>query len=81
MIDSNIPYTKIEIITSHVSTIIKMLRFVITVLLIMVSVSQVIGIDFGTEFWKSAIISPGKGFVVVENSKSERKTSNVVIVE
>lgn len=31
---------------------------------------QVIGIDFGTEYWKAAIISPGKSFVVVENTKS-----------
>lgn len=46
--------------------------------LIYICQAQVIGIDFGTEYWKAAIISPGKSFVVVENTKSERKTPNVV---
>lgn len=32
--------------------------------------SQVLGIDFGTEFWKAALISPGKNLVIVENSRS-----------
>lgn len=27
--------------------------------------SQVLGIDFGTEFWKAALISPGKNLVIV----------------
>lgn len=40
--------------------------------------AQVLGIDFGTEFWKAALISPGKNLVIVENSRSERKTLNSV---
>lgn len=32
--------------------------------------AQVLGIDFGTEFWKAALISPGKNLVIVENSRS-----------
>lgn len=40
--------------------------------------SQVLGIDLGTEFLKAAIISPGKSFVIVENTRSERKTPNAV---
>lgn len=40
--------------------------------------SQVLGIDFGTEFWKASLISPGKNLVIVENSRSERKTHNSV---
>ena len=40
--------------------------------------TQVLGIDFGTEFWKAALISPGKNLVIVENSRSERKTLNSV---
>lgn len=55
-----------------------MFRTTLCLALMLVATSQVIGIDFGTEFWKSAIISPGKSFVIVENSKSERKTSNAV---
>jgi len=54
------------------------LRALLTAAIIAVVSSQVIGIDFGTEFWKAAIISPGKGFVVVENTKSDRKTPNVI---
>ena len=54
------------------------MRALLTAAIIAVVSSQVIGIDFGTEFWKAAIISPGKGFVVVENTKSDRKTPNVV---
>lgn len=42
--------------------------------------AQVLGIDFGTEFWKAAIISPGKNLVIVENSRSERKTLNSVCI-
>ena len=42
--------------------------------------SQVLGIDFGTEFWKAALISPGKNLVIVENSRSERKTLNSVSI-
>ena len=40
--------------------------------------TQVLGIDFGTEFWKAALIGPGKNLVIVENSRSERKTLNSV---
>ena len=40
--------------------------------------AQVLGIDFGTEFWKAALISPGKNLVIVENTRSERKTLNSV---
>lgn len=42
--------------------------------------AQVLGIDFGTEFWKAALISPGKNLVIVENSRSERKTLNSVTI-
>lgn len=41
--------------------------------------SQVLGIDLGTEFIKAALISPGKNFVIVENTRSERKTPNAVV--
>ncbi len=58
-----------------------MRNFVLTLLLTFIfSVkAQVLGIDFGTEFWKAALISPGKNLVIVENSRSERKTLNSVI--
>ena len=40
--------------------------------------AQVLGIDLGTEYLKAALISPGKNFVIVENTRSERKTPNIV---
>ena len=58
--------------------LIKILTFLIA--LISWSRAQVLGIDFGTEFWKAALISPGKNLVIVENSRSERKTLNSVVI-
>ncbi len=40
--------------------------------------AQVLGIDFGTEFWKASLISPGKNLVIVENSRSKRKSKNSI---
>ncbi len=47
--------------------------------ILVISQCQVLGIDFGTEFWKASLISPGKNLVIVENSRSGRKTINGVI--
>lgn len=41
--------------------------------------SSVIGIDFGSEFFKVSLISPGKSFVVIENTTTKRKTENAVL--
>lgn len=40
--------------------------------------AAVIGIDFGTEFFKISLISPGKSFVIIENTTSKRKTPTSV---
>ena len=45
------------------------------------SSSQVLGIDFGTQFWKASLISPGKNLAIVENSRSDRKTHNAVHIQ
>lgn len=42
--------------------------------------ASVIGIDFGTEFFKVSLISPGKSFVIIENTTTKRKTENAVIM-
>lgn len=60
------------------------MRSPITLILLLLTIlsyirTQVLGIDFGTEFWKAALISPGKNLVIVENSRSERKTLNSVL--
>lgn len=51
---------------------------VVLLLLIGLNSAQVIGIDLGTEFWKASLISPGKNLVIVENSRSSRKSHNGV---
>jgi molecular chaperone DnaK (HSP70) len=43
----------------------KVIPSLLLLLLVTLTTSQVIGIDFGTEFWKAALISPGKNLVVV----------------
>ncbi len=40
----------------------------------------VIGIDFGNEFFKVSLISPGKSFVIIENTVSKRKTPTTVLI-
>ena len=44
------------------------------------TVSQILAIDFGTEFIKSAVVNSGTGksFSIVNNHKSERKFLNSV---
>ena len=40
----------------------------------------VIGIDFGSEYFKISLISPGKSFVIIENTTSKRKTPSAVLI-
>ena len=40
----------------------------------------VLGIDFGTEFIKSSLISPGKSFMIIEDMTSKRKTPSSVFI-
>ena len=56
--------------------------FIITITLISIQ-SQLLAIDFGTQFIKASIVhsGAGKSFSIVENSKSERKFINSVIFE
>jgi hypoxia up-regulated 1 len=56
----------------------KIFTSLVLLLVLYLAHSQVIGIDFGTEFWKASLISPGKNLVIVENSRSERKSYNGV---
>lgn len=56
----------------------KILQQLLLLLLVAYATSQVIGIDLGTEFWKASLISPGKNLVIVENSRSSRKSHNGV---
>ena len=50
---------------------------VVTILALVVS-SSVIGIDFGTEYFKVSLITSGKPFLIIENKTSKRKTENVI---
>lgn len=56
----------------------KIFTTLLVILLLCYAETQVIGIDFGTEFWKASLISPGKNLVIVENSRSGRKSYNGV---
>jgi hypoxia up-regulated 1 len=49
-------------------------------LLLLVAVAQcaVIGIDFGSEFYKAVLVKPGAPFSIVENTSSQRKTENAM---
>ena len=38
----------------------------------------VLGIDFGTEYTKSSLISPGRSFMIIEDTTSKRKTPSSV---
>ena len=40
--------------------------------------STVLGIDFGTEYTKSSLISPGRSFMIIEDTTSKRKTPSSV---
>lgn len=42
------------------------------------SKAGIIGIDFGTEFFKTALIEAGEQFKIVENTNSKRKTNNAI---
>lgn len=56
--------------------------FIITITLVSIQ-SQLLAIDFGTQFIKASIVhsGAGKSFSIVENSKSERKFINSVTYE
>jgi molecular chaperone DnaK (HSP70) len=56
----------------------KILSSILFALLLSLAAAQVVGIDLGTEFWKASLISPGKNLVIVENSRSSRKSHNGV---
>jgi hypoxia up-regulated 1 len=40
--------------------------------------SSVLGIDFGSEFYKAVLVKPGKPFQILENTSSQRKTESAV---
>lgn len=56
--------------------------FLISSLILLFSIAvvqtAVIGIDFGTEFYKISLISPGKSFIIIENTTTKRKTPTAV---
>ena len=59
----------------------RFLKILILVFLIQINLCvSVLGIDFGSEYFKASIISPGKTFAIIENETSKRKTHNAVII-
>eukprot|EP00440_Ansanella_granifera_P051204 gb/GFBE01055504.1/.p1 GENE.gb/GFBE01055504.1/~~gb/GFBE01055504.1/.p1 ORF type:complete len:942 (+),score=292.45 gb/GFBE01055504.1/:1-2826(+) len=56
-----------------------MLRAVLALLvLVPVANSFILGIDLGSQFFKAAVVAPGKPFEVVHNQHSKRKTPTAV---
>ena len=57
-----------------------MYRNLIFILIGLISVAKgaVLGIDFGSEFMKISIITPGKPFSIIEDMTSKRKTYSAV---
>lgn len=56
-----------------------MIKYIIIALYTIQVTCQVLGIDFGTEYFKASLISPGKTFAIIENTTTKRKTENAVI--
>lgn len=55
-----------------------MIKYCLLLVWALVAHASVLGIDFGTEFIKASLISPGKSFTIVENLTTKRKTENAV---
>jgi hypoxia up-regulated 1 len=55
-----------------------MLQALIGFALVASTQANVIGLDFGTEFMKIAIVQPGSPLEIVTNLQSKRKTETVV---
>ena len=56
----------------------QLLRNIILALVAAVASANVIGIDFGTEFMKVALVQPGSPLEIVTNTVSKRKSETVV---
>ena len=52
--------------------------YLLVIFLISPTLNFGLGIDWGTEYTKSSLIIPGKGFEMVENTLSKRKTPNYI---
>lgn len=55
-----------------------MIKLLLTSLFAVYVQAAVLGIDFGSEFIKAVLISPGKSFTIIENTTTKRKTENAV---
>ena len=53
-------------------------KAILVLLFLTLSQAAVIGIDFGSEYFKTQIVKPGSPFVIVENTASQRKTPSAV---
>ena len=59
---------------------IRMILVLLAQLLFIITQSQILAIDYGTQFIKAALVNAGAGkaFSIVENPKSQRKFINSV---
>ena len=54
------------------------MRVTLAILLAVSAQAAVIGIDLGSEFFKSTLVEPGEQFKIVENTNSLRKTNTAI---
>lgn len=57
-----------------------MIKYLFLCLIAIYVKGAVLGIDFGSEYIKAVLISPGKSFTIIENTTSKRKTENAVYI-
>ena len=67
-----------KLYTNHNLQLGKLLLLVLTVLCSSGVNSNVIGFDFGQQFFKITLVKPGQPFSIVENTASGRKTHSLV---
>lgn len=73
-------FPKMRLRYTHVPLLSAFLLFLIVVLTPTPSTASVIGIDYGSEWFKVSIVKPGIPLDIVLNHESKRKTPTVVLV-
>ena len=56
----------------------KLMKKILFLLFALSVSSTILGIDFGSEYIKVALLVPGKSATILENTGSKRKTENVI---
>ena len=52
---------------------------ILVAMLLLAAKGTVIGIDFGSQYYKAVLVQPGSPFNILENTSSQRKTENAIV--